>query len=224
MKTKHVITLLILACTFTLLYTVYGQNEKKPATKSSVISFGQLPVPLYGQQTGMWCWATSTQMILAYYGITIYQCDLVNSHYHIPKDQSCCSDTTCQLPYTPKFKSTCVRGGPLLVNSTFGFTCDTAHTPLKWEVIRRQIDSVQSPIGFSINTPKGDSVTGKYVPAGGHVRVIKGYVEVNGNRYLIINDPMPVCQGSVYPITMYEYQHGRGNWLSTTAYYNFSKK
>lgn len=205
-----------------LLYTGCGQSHAQQGgtgAGNNTVVFGQLPVPQYGQQTGMWCWAASTEMILGYYGITVQQCALADSQLSkIYKGISCCG-TGCP----PNSNSKCVHGGSLMVDH-FGFTSRSDSTPLSWETIRRQIDSVKSPMGYSINTPKDDTVKGLYVKPGGHVRVIRGYIEVNGNQYVLINDPMPVCQGSVYPISYNEYAHGRGNWLKQTTTYHFTKK
>lgn len=208
-------------CMFAIILLACKQSQKSEnATTSSgnSLKFKSLSVPLHGQQTGMWCWAASTQMILGYFDTTVDQCALANLQF---KKYICCSDTGTKKSICPY--SDCVHGGHLMVDS-YGFTCETNSGALSWDVICKQIDSLKAPMCYTIHSPVGDTVKGLYVQAGGHLRVIKGYFSVNGNKYLIINDPMPVCQGSVYPITYDEYAHGRGNWIQTSTTYNISKK
>ncbi len=200
--------LLLLAC---------SQSRKKgevlTGTNNGIV-FGMLDsFPQYGQQTGMWCWAASTQMILGYYGITVQQCELANKQFG---KNDCCGQGC-----PPNSNHDCVHGGHLMTKE-YGYLSTADTMPLPWDSIRLQIDQRKAPMAYSINAPVGDSVAGLPVK-GGHVRVIKGYFTVNGTNYLIINDPMPVCQGSVYPITYNEYAHGRGNWIRTTTNYNFHK-
>lgn len=209
---------------FVLLLSACDQQRREDSEGSMPrLAYSQLNVPLYGQQTGMWCWAASTQMILGYYGITVKQCALADSLLRKTYPKISCCDSSlgkpgCPLPNDPK----CVHGGNFMVDK-YGFTSEESHVPLSWLALTKQIDSLQSPMGYAIHSPAGDTVKGLYVKTGGHLRVIRGYITVNGQNYLLINDPMPPCEGTVYPISYDEYAHGRGNWLQTTTLYNISK-
>ncbi len=157
-----------------------------------------LDVPLIKQQTKMWCWATSVQMILTYIGKPISQCEQANIQL---KKTDCCADSI------PK---PCVKGGwPQFYR--YGFTSDSVDAALSWEQLKAQIDSHQ-PVVFSWRWTLG----------GGHMMVATGYAEPN---WVYVNNPWPP-QGEAslpegdYQIISYEEFVSSQNHSHWRDYYN----
>ncbi|HEX9653065.1 MAG TPA: TonB family protein [bacterium] len=139
----------------------------------AIIAFGSyqemgrkviLDVPLIKQQTKMWCWATSAQMIMTFMGKPISQCEQANIQL---KKSDCCTDSI------PKY---CVKGGwPQFYR--YEFTSDSVDAALSWEQLKAQIDN-QQPVVFSWRWTLG----------GGHMMVATGYAEPN---WVYVNNPFP---------------------------------
>lgn len=149
-----------------------------------IVIIDNLDVPLIGQQTPMWCWAASTQMALDYIGITgVTQCAEANHEFN---RTDCCNDPT---------PSECILGGhPQL--PYWGAQAD--HTPpgtaLSFVDIQSQIAG-NMPIIFSW----------QWIPKGGHVMVVTGYMEVMYTQLLFINNPWPPNQGDQQLISYTDY-------------------
>src|SRR6476659_5029294 len=58
-----------------------------------------LAVPLHAQQTSMWCWAASGQMVMNFLGGSVVQCDEANKEF---SRIDCCNNPT---------PGACVQGG-----------------------------------------------------------------------------------------------------------------
>lgn len=161
-----------------------------------------LDVPLIKQQTKMWCWATSVQMIMSYMGQPLTQCEQANIQL---KKTDCCADSI------PK---PCVKGGwPQFYR--YGFTSDSVDAALSWEQLKAQIDSHQ-PVVFSWRWALG----------GGHMMVATGYAEPN---WVYVNNPFPP-QGEAnlpegdYQIITYEEFVSSQNHSHWRDYYNIQPK
>ena len=142
-----------------------------------------LNVPLYGQQTPMWCWAASAQMVLQYIGITVEQCAEANHLFGL--------NTCCATPVPTE----CVRGGSPQLNywgATFDAT--TKGTALSFAQLQAQIDE-NMPVIF----------VWKWIPKGGHVMVAAGYYELEETQLVFVNNPWPPNQGDFQVISYADY-------------------
>ncbi len=160
----------------------------------------QLPVPLYGQQTNMWCWAATTQMTVAYQGVIITQCQQANLLFG---RNDCCINPP---------NAACVNGGwPNYPAWGFSTQITAWGTALTFDQLVAQIDA-NLPTNFSWGWTGG----------GGHIMVARGYKNVNGVNYVYINDPWPPNQGGSSWITYAEYvsSNTHTHWQD---YYNIIK-
>ena len=153
------------------------------STSSTTSDSNILEVPIYAQQTGMWCWATSGEMIMQYHGVSVAQCKQANDFYPTCyKEQftdlkiDCCGFLSTATPVDERI----VLGGWPQYQD-YGFTLkQKSDSPLSFEEIKAQIDAKQ-PISFSWRWKAG----------GGHVMVLTGYKTVAGVPMIKINDPWP---------------------------------
>jgi hypothetical protein len=128
-----------------------------------------LNVPLYAQQTSMWCWAGSGEMIMTFLGGHVAQCTQANSRFG---RSDCCNTPT---------PAACVQGGwPEYNKWGFAFSSTPWGTALTWAQLKGQID-INKPIGFSWGWTGG----------GGHYMVAKGYTTSGGVNQVAVNDPWP---------------------------------
>jgi hypothetical protein len=180
------------------------QNTQAPASQQT----NTLPVPLIPQQTRLWCWAASAQMIMTHLGgTTPSQCEQAN-HY-LFKDRCCTSPTP----------DACVNGGwPEF--AYYGYTSvrrtppsGTGGTALTWDELRQQIDN-NMPVAFSWHKKSG----------GGHMMTAIGYTSLNNINHVIIHDPWPVGFGDTRPIPYDVYVNGEDydheHWFD---YYNIAQ-
>ena len=137
-----------------------------------------LPVNLRPQQTILWCWAASCQMVTEYIGNkTINQCNQASDYFN----KSCCNSPTSLA---------CINGGwPQLDRYGFSFK-RTRGQALSWDDLKGQIDR-EKPFCFSW----------RWTGGGGHMMVVIGYEIQNGNRLVWIHDPWDVNEGSTHPIS-----------------------
>lgn len=134
-----------------------------------------LNVPLYAQQTNMWCWAASGEMIMSYLGNDVPQCTQANNRFGY--------DYCCPVPPCPN--PNCIQGGwPEYDKYGFTFSSTSWGTALTWEQLKGQIDS-NKPVGFSWGWTGG----------GGHYMVAKGYTTSYGTDMVAVNDPWPPGSG-----------------------------
>jgi len=154
-----------------------------------------LPANLFPQQTSMWCWAASGEMVMGYLGGMTSQCEQANQRFG---RTDCCDSPT---------PSACVLGGwPELAK--YGFTYDTGGA-LSWTDLKAQIDTLHTPFAFSWHWDGG----------GGHMMVVTGYKVINGQNWVSINDPWSPNEGSQRDILYSDYVDGTG-YSHWTDYYN----
>lgn len=159
---------------------------------------GALPVASHPQETGMWCWAASGQMVMDFLGSNVAQCTQANNRFGR-------TDCPCnQCGPNPVANPPCVFGGwPEF--QRYGFTFQrTNNTALSWDDLRAEISQSPMcgarPIAFSWHWNGG----------GGHMMVATGFVTVGGVNYVSILDPWAPCQGNVRVITYDAYVGGAG--------------
>jgi len=135
----------------------------------------KLGVTLIGQQTDMWCWATSGQMIMGFGGTNVTQCSEANA-YLLRND--CCTSPT---------PAACIKGGwPEYDRWNYFFVWTPWGNALTFAQLRAEIDAGR-PVGFAWGWTGG----------GGHYMVANGYkVDSAGTQWVWKNDPWPVNVGA----------------------------
>jgi hypothetical protein len=141
-----------------------------------------LAVTLRPQQTGMWCWAASGQMVMEYLGVNVQQCTQANDEFG---RSDCCASPT---------PSACVNGGWPQFDK-YGFTFQrTSSTALSWNDLQKELADTscgRRPVAFSWGWTGG----------GGHMMVAIGYQTVNNVNFVEINDPWAPNVGNHRTIT-----------------------
>jgi hypothetical protein len=131
-------------------------------------------VSLRGQETPVWCWAASGEMCMDFLGTDVSQCDEANKRFG---RTDCCNSprpAACVSTGWPEFDK-------------YGFTFNrTSNTALTWDQLKEQIYCKKKPFAFSWHWSGG----------GGHMMVVKGYVELDGTHYVYYDNPLPVGVGS----------------------------
>jgi len=161
-----------------------------------------LPVTLWPQETGQWCWAASGQMCMDYLGNNVSQCTQANNRY--PK-------TTCCNTPTP---NDCVLGGWPEFNKYNFTSLKTDNTALSWDKIRSEIDCKNRPFTYTWHWAGGS----------GHMVAIVGYStgECSGEMFLHVQNPLPVNVGSIYTITYDAYVAGNTGSSHWNDYYEIT--
>jgi hypothetical protein len=171
-----------------------GTNGSLAATEKIVV----LDVNKIGQQTNMWCWAASGQMIMEYLGKNISQCEQANDRFKL---NNCC------ITPTP---SNCIRAGwPDFSNWGFESQQTDWGTALTFDQLIAQFH-LNKPVAFSWGWNGG----------GGHMMVAKGYSELS--EMVSINDPWPANEGESKWISYGAYVNGVG-YTHWKDYYNISQ-
>ena len=128
-----------------------------------------LDVALHPQQTNMWCWAASGQMVMEFLGHGVDQPTQANNRF---------GRSDCANNPTP---SACIDGGWPEFDK-YGFTFNTtSDAALTWEQVREQIYCKKKPFAFSWHWNNG----------GGHMMAAIGYVTIASVNYVVVNDPWP---------------------------------
>lgn len=169
-----------------------------------------LAVTMHSQQTRMWCWAASAQMVMDYLGHDVSQCVQANNRFG---RNDCCNISPCP---NPPQNHACVSGGwPEF--EKYDFTSkQTANAALSWVDLKAQVSTASNckkkPFCFSWHWPGG----------GGHMMVIRGYQTVNGVNYVSVRDPWPPCVGDSYIITYDYYVTSPGHHTHWNDYYDIT--
>jgi hypothetical protein len=131
-------------------------------------------VILSPQQTDMWCWAASGEMVMKALRprTTVTQCDEANKRFGFSE---CCDRPT---------PAKCIEGGwPEF--KKYNFDNDVKQGALTFSEVQQEIFCNKRPFAFSW----------RWVGGGGHMMVVTGYKTVNGTVYIIKDDPWPPNQG-----------------------------
>jgi len=185
---KRICMMLVL---FSLL-VVFSSCKCKPAV------VGSLAVTLHPQETSMWCWAASGQMVMDYLGNNVAQCTQANNRFN---RNDCCDIDLCP---NPDNGHACATGGWPEFDK-YGFTFKkTTNAPLSWDDLRKQISNEKyckkKPFAF----------TWAWDGGGGHMMVAKGYLTLNNTNYVVMLDPWAPCVGDERIITYDDYDDGAG--------------
>lgn len=158
------------------------------------------PVALRAQETSMWCWAASGEMVMDFLGTNVSQCDEANKRFG---RTDCCNSPV---------PGACVNGGwPEF--GKYGFTFHTtSNAPLSWSDLQKQIHCKKRPFAYSWHWSGG----------GGHMMIVHGYVRVLGMNFVAINDPWPPNVGDQRILTYAAYVSGSG-YTHWDDYYDVTK-
>ncbi len=127
-----------------------------------------LDVNLYAQQTSMWCWAASGEMIMNYLGNNVAQCTQANNRFG---RNDCCNN----------FQNCVIGGWPQFDRYNFNSLSAGRDDPLTFQQLKTEFDNSR-PVGF----------TWYWINGGGHYMVARGvYQNDNGEQFVHINDPWP---------------------------------
>lgn len=180
-----------------------------------VLKYKILEVPLFAQQTKMWCWAASGEMIMAYYGKEVTQCEQANNKF---KRSDCCQGTGAN--------HTCFKGGfPQF--GKYGFNHpQSKYGALSWKELVSQINA-DKPVGFSWEWKQCKYKRQK--STGSHYMVARGYIMLNGMKLVVVNDPWPANPdkykgGSLKVITYPDYVNFCSSYAHSYDQYNITKK
>jgi|GEM_PF-450691 hypothetical protein len=174
-----------------------------------------LAVPLHPQETGMWCWAASGQMIMDYLEHNISQCVQANNRFG---RSDCCTIDLCPVPTVPNCDQPqghpCACGGWPEFDK-YGFTFKRTHNAaLTWDQVRNQLSNEKfckkTPFAFSWGWAGG----------GGHMMVAKGFLTLNGVNYVIIHDPWSPCVGDERIITYSRFSSNPGHYTHWDDFYD----
>ena len=157
-----------------------------------------LNVTLIGQQTDMWCWAASGEMIMSYEGTNVAQCAQANWRFGM---NDCCDNPT---------PGACVQGGwPDFGHWGFNSQTTSWGVALSFADLTAQMNSGQ-PVAFSWGWAGG----------GGHMMVAGG-VDTDTN-FVFVDDPWPPDTGDQRWISYTNYVSQPGVYTHWIDYYNIT--
>lgn len=122
-------------------------------------------VELFAQQTPKWCWAAVAEMIMHSHSVNVEQCRMAK----IAKPgKKCCENfNLCVRGWDPPYQH-------------YGFNIVPYYEPLPWPDILHQLKKIGA---FDVHWRINNSQT--------HYMVVRGYLEANRFKLLVINDPWP---------------------------------
>ena len=178
--------LLFMFICFTYPQVVYADEDEKE------LKFRILAVPLFAQQTYLWCWAASGEMIMGYLGKEVPQCEQANMRF---RRSDCCQKTG--------IAEDCISVGWPQYHK-YEFTSEPKSSAIEWDELVRQIDC-KKPVGFSWEWSDPET----FGPDG-HYMVARGYIIINDLNLVVVNDPAPWCEdrhkgGSIKIMTYLDY-------------------
>jgi len=157
----------------TKLYCAYKSTDGTNniyLTDARVGTLVILPMTLIGQQTNMWCWAASGEMIMTYLGadVNVSQCTQANNYNN---RADCCNN----------FQNCVLGGWPEFDSYGFDFVIGNWGTALSFAQLKTEFLN-NRPVGFAWGWTAG----------GGHYMTARGvYVDGAGNQFVYVLDPAP---------------------------------
>lgn len=154
----------------------------------SLPAMATLDVKLRPQQTPLWCWAASVEMIVKYFfpGASITQCSEANKAFGL---KNCCYSP---LGLPSQSTTNCVRvNWPELGN--YGLDANAVDRPLTFAEIKEEIGCYQRPFAFIRNFGNHS-----------HMMVGIGYVDLGLAQYVYYYNPLPTNEE--HPIMSVSYE------------------
>jgi hypothetical protein len=166
---------------------------------SGVAPADPLPIPPVAQEENNWCWATTGQMIMSYYGTQISQCQQASDMVarQNPPAQDCCASAN-------KADAACNHTSGIHLD-WYGFTATGMSGALPWDSLQAELTS--RPVAFAWTSVGGGSA---------HWMVAVGTKVVSGQTFVTINNP---AGGSQTDITYADYV-GAPTYTTGANYYN----
>ncbi|MBC9795819.1 papain-like cysteine protease family protein [Sinomicrobium weinanense] len=169
---------------------------------------GSVNNTLRPQETNNWCWAATTQMIAQNEGVFVTQCELANHRFG---KTNCCNFEN-EGESCPKTND-CNSPGWLELDYA-GLKFSESDTAISWKKLKKCIYCSKDVLGYAYGTPG----------VVGHVVVIRGYIVIGGEKYVVLNDPWSPCNGSERLITYADYTDPSGTATHWRTWYGISKK
>jgi hypothetical protein len=180
----------------TMILALVGASSASAETSSEVLN-----VPLIGQETGMWCWATVLDMVATFYDVDVEQCAEANHRFG---RNDCCTDPT---------PAACIVGGwPDYDEYGFNSNYTNWNVALTFAQIKTETDAGR-PINFSWGWTGG----------GGHIMVGRGYID-GDTEWVFVRDPWPVDVGESKLIKYIHFVERAGQYEHWSDYYNLAPK
>jgi len=154
-----------------------------------------LPISPTFQQTVVWCWAASAEMVFRYYGLPNlnpggnYQCGIVGAWF---SNSACVFNCgLCPNPIGPMSNELAVIRGYGPFANTFGFPSRVLSASLIFRAlsaaeIKNEIDAGR-PVVVGIAPGGGFALPN----ASQHIAVLVGYEFTASSQTVIVNDPFP---------------------------------
>jgi hypothetical protein len=146
-----------------------------------------------------WCWAASSEMVLAHYNQRVPQCQQVNDRFGFTQ--------CCGLVIEPECDQT---GWPDFARYNL-LSQRTNSAALSWDQIKSEVACKGNPIAFTWKWPGG----------AGHMMVVKGFRSVNGVNLVMINDPAKKLLSNFIRYDIYV--KSEGNHTHWDDFYDFRK-
>lgn len=156
-----------------------------------------LVIPLYGQETNVWCWDAASLMVIKYFrpASPLTQCQIATQG---TPGQACCTTPT---------PAPCVHTGWEMLSAN-GFTFSTSATALPFADFVGQI-TINKPVMYAVGWTGG----------GGHMMVADGWFVLGNVNYVQVNNPWPPNVGTQEQQT-YDYWVG-GPWYDHVTWADF---
>lgn len=170
-----------------------------------------LEIPPVEQQTQVWCWLATGEMIFKYFNVANanpngnYQCGIIGSlNFVSPYCSSECFHGSCIVPSGSNYNTArMLRDYAWSQHKAFGCT---EGKELSFDLVRQNINMGQPILaGTSYNRRS-------YYEGSEHVVVITGYETGPDGNYLIVNDPFP------YPAYLNPFINEGGKQLQANQY------
>lgn len=149
-----------------------------------------LPISPVEQQTKVWCWLATGEMILKHYNIPNanlsgnYQCGIIGSIFYNSPCYTNCFNSNCIRPSGSNLNTLRMFKDYSWITSKKVFNCREGYE-LNFYTIKTNID-MQKPILCGISPARR-----QYFSGAEHAVVLIGYKIINEIPYVIINDPFP---------------------------------
>ncbi len=177
----------------TLTKASYSNPISTPQYKSfhtSNTENNRLAISPVEQQTQVWCWLATGEMIFKHYGIPNlnpngnFQCGIIGSIFNNSPCNSNCFNNVCIRGSGSNYNTVRMFKDYSWIAARKVFSCQEGYE-LDYSTIKSNIDR-QKPILCGISPTRK-----QYYSGAEHVVVLTGYEVINQVPYIIINDPYP---------------------------------
>jgi hypothetical protein len=164
--------------------------KQSNVTTSSSANANELKISPVEQQTKVWCWLATGEMIFKYFNIPNlnpggnYQCGIIGSIFYNTPCNNNCFNSNCIIGSGSNANTVRMLKDYAWLSSKKVFSCQEAYE-LNFSTIKFNIDK-KKPILCGISPSRK-----QYYSGAEHVVVLIGYRTIHDTTYVIINDPFP---------------------------------